>query len=128
MPMAADPTLDLDLAAVTDESRRLSASIKPGTGKWDVIVVGSGAAGGMAAFQLATAGIKMLALEAGRMLDHRREYRTMEWPYASPRRSRLPPDERAIAVAEYRFVDRPYGKDPTFDKYRKVASYSSNTF
>jgi choline dehydrogenase-like flavoprotein len=126
--MAADPTLDLDLSAVTDESRRLAASIKPGSATWDVIVVGSGAAGGMAAFQLATAGIKVLLLEAGRMLDHRREYRTMEWPYASPRRGRLPPDERAIAVAEYTFADRPYGDDPAFAKYRKVSSYSANTF
>ena len=85
--MAADKTLDLDLAAITDQSASLAASIKPGSGNWDVIVVGSGAAGGMAAFQLATAGVKVLMLEAGRMLDHRREYRTMEWPYASPRRS-----------------------------------------
>ena len=90
-----DTTLDLDLAAITDESRQLAASIKPGSARWDVIVVGSGAAGGMAAFQLAMAGIKVLMLEAGRMLDHRKEYRTMEWPYASPRRSRLPPDHRA---------------------------------
>ena len=29
--MAADPTLDLDLAAVTDESRHLAATIKPGS-------------------------------------------------------------------------------------------------
>ena len=58
--MAADPTLDLDLAAITDESRRLAASIKPGPARWDVIVVGSGAAGGMAAFQLAMAGVKVL--------------------------------------------------------------------
>jgi len=27
----SDPTLDLDLAAVTGESRRLAAAIKPGT-------------------------------------------------------------------------------------------------
>jgi len=126
--MPADPTLDLDLAAVTDESRKLAASIKPGSGKWDVIVVGSGAAGGMAAFQLATAGIKVLMLEAGRMLDHRREYRTMEWPYQSMRRSRLPPDHRPIAVAEYSFLDRPYGDNPVYEKFKKVTSYSGNSF
>jgi len=126
--MPADPTLDLDLAAVTAESRRLATSIKPQPARWDVIVVGSGAAGGMAAFQLATAGIKVLVLEAGRMLDHRREYRTMEWPYASGRRSRLPPDERAIAVAEYNFLDRPYGNNASLAKHRKVASYAANSF
>jgi glucoside 3-dehydrogenase (cytochrome c) catalytic subunit len=126
--MAADKTLDLDLAAITDESRRLAASIKPGSANWDVIVVGSGAAGGMAAFQLATAGIKVLMLEAGRMLDHKAEYRTMEWPYASPRRGRLPLDHRPIAVAEYSFLDRPYGNNPQMAKYTKVTSYAGNTF
>ncbi|MEO5896020.1 MAG: GMC family oxidoreductase [Vicinamibacterales bacterium] len=126
--MQPDPTLSLDLADVVKESRRLAASITPSSGPWDVIVVGSGAAGGMAAFQLATAGIKVLLLEAGRMIDTQKEYRTMEWPYASPRRQRLPPDERAIAVAEYNFLDRPQGTNARFDNYRKVHSYAGNTF
>src|SRR5882672_3939532 len=127
MPAPTDKSLDLDLLAITDESRRLAASIKPGSGSWDVIVVGSGASGGMAAFQLATAGIKVLMLEAGRMLDHKAEYRTMEWPYASARRGRLPGDHRAIQAAEYNFLDRPYGNNPVFDKYKKVASYAGNS-
>src|SRR5216117_2126055 len=101
MAAPVDKTLDLDLLAITDESRKLAASIKPTSGPWDVIVVGSGAAGGMAAYQLATVGVKVLMLEAGRMLDYPKEYRTMEWPYQSMRRSRLPPDHRPIAVAEY---------------------------
>ncbi len=126
--MARDLTLDLDLGAIQDESRRLAASIRPGKRRFDVIVVGSGAAGGMAAYQLATAGVDVLMLEAGRLLDERREYRTMEWPYASPRRGRLPPDERAIDVAEYSFVDRPYGLHPSFAKHRKLASYAANSF
>ncbi|CAN5821814.1 GMC family oxidoreductase [soil metagenome] len=126
--MQADRTITVDLGDVTRESRRLAAAITPESGRWDVIVVGSGAAGGMAAFQLATAGIKVLLLEAGRMIDTQKEYRTMEWPYASPRRQRLPPDERAIGVAEYNFLDRPYGNNPAFDKYKKLASYASNTF
>ena len=62
-------------------SSRQAAAITPGSQPWDVIVVGSGAAGGMAAFQLATAGVKVLLLEAGRLLDPAKEYRTMEWPY-----------------------------------------------
>ena len=47
MPAPVDKTLDLELAAITDESRKLAASIKPSSGPWDVIVVGSGASGGM---------------------------------------------------------------------------------
>ena len=64
--------------------------------QWDVIVVGSGAAGGMAAFQLATAGVKVLLLEAGRCSIRRKEYRTMEWPYASAE-PRPPAGRRARA-------------------------------
>ncbi len=123
-----DFSLDIDLSAVLAESRDLSTKITPDAGPWDVIVVGSGAAGGMAAFQLATAGIKVLVLEAGRMLDYQKEYRTMEWPYQSLRRQRMPPDMRGLNVAEYNFVDRPYGNHPQFEKYRKLTSYAGNSF
>ena len=105
---------------ITAGIHALADSIKPGSDRWDVIVVGSGAAGGMAAFQLAMAGVKVLLLEAGRMIDVETEYRTMEWPYASMRRNRLPPGERPIAVAEYNFLDRPYGSNPGYAKYKKV--------
>src|SRR5881396_2411741 len=91
--MQPDRTLTLDINNALEESRQLAASIKPGSDRWDVIVVGSGAAGGMAAFQLAMAGVKVLLLEAGRMIDVRTEYKTMEWPYASNRRNRLPPGD-----------------------------------
>ena len=66
----------------------------------------------MAAYQLAIAGIKVLVLEAGRLMDHRKEYRTMEWPYASPRRSRLPPDHRAIAVGRVQLLRPPLRQQP----------------
>jgi choline dehydrogenase-like flavoprotein len=36
---------------------------------YDVIVVGSGAAGGIASYVLATKGLNVLCLEAGRLLD-----------------------------------------------------------
>jgi choline dehydrogenase-like flavoprotein len=116
------------VAEQMEASRKAAASIKPGDAQYDVIVVGSGAAGGMAAFQLATAGVKVLLLEAGRMLDPAREYRTMEWPYASMRRGRLPADEYALGAAEYNMIDRPYGTAAKFEKYRKLLSYSGNTF
>ena len=116
------------VAEQMEESRKAAAAIKPGAASFDVIVVGSGAAGGMAAFQLATAGVKVLLLEAGRMLDPTSEYRTMEWPYASLRRGRLPADEYALGAAEYNMIDRPYGTAGRFEKYRKLLSNSGNTF
>jgi hypothetical protein len=128
MMMQNDPSLDVNLTRALDESKRLADSIKPGSDRWDVIVVGSGAAGGMAAFQLAMAGVKVLLLEAGRMIDVRTEYKTMEWPYASMRRNRLPPGERPVDVAEYSFLDRPYGSNPAFAKQKKVMSYAANRF
>jgi choline dehydrogenase-like flavoprotein len=103
-PAAPQPdlSLNIDLAATLAESLAMSKKVTPASGPWDVIVVGSGAAGGMAAFQLATAGIKVLVLEAGRMLDWQKEYRTMEWPYQSLRRHRLPPEMRGLNVATTR--------------------------
>ncbi len=52
---------------------------------YDVIVVGSGAAGGIAAYVLAMKGLNVLCLEAGRMLDPAKDFYThkfsYEWPY-----------------------------------------------
>ena len=96
--------------------------------RYDVIVVGSGAAGGMAGFQLASAGLKVLMLEAGRRLDPFKEFNTMEWPYASPDRGGLPPSEHSLTAAEYRMTDRPYGTAKAFEKYKTVFSYSGNRY
>ena len=126
--MQSDATLDVNLTRALGESKRLADQTTPASDRWDVIVVGSGAAGGMASFQLAMAGVKVLMLEAGRLIDEKTEYRTMEWPYASMRRHRLPPGERPIAVAEYNFVDRPYGANRLYEKSQKVLSYAGNSF
>jgi choline dehydrogenase-like flavoprotein len=52
---------------------------------YDVIVVGSGAAGGIAAHVLATQGLNVLCLEAGRMIEPAKDFYThklaFEWPY-----------------------------------------------
>jgi choline dehydrogenase-like flavoprotein len=125
--MQPDPALNVNLTRALEESKRLADAVKPGSDRWDIIVVGSGAAGGMAAYQLAMAGVKVLLLEAGRMIDVKTEYRTMEWPYASMRRNRLPPGERPIAIAEYNFLDRPYGSNPAYGS-SKVMSYAANRF
>ena len=128
--MAADPTLDLDLTAVLDESRKMAAAdqARPAA-SWDVIVVGSGAAGGMAAFQLATAGIKVLMLEAGRMLDTRKEYRTMEWPYAV--HAAAPPAPRRARHQRRRIQLRrpPVRRQPDVREVQEARDvYAGNTF
>lgn len=53
---------------------------------YDVIVVGSGAGGGMAAYMLAQAGVKTLLLEAGPMYDPAKNITQLKWPWESPRR------------------------------------------
>ena len=53
---------------------------------YDVVIVGSGAGGGMAAKVLTEAGANVLMLEAGVMFDTRRDSKMMAWPYQSPRR------------------------------------------
>lgn len=60
--------------------------IKKNPKKYDVIIVGSGAGGGMSAYVLANAGIKVLLLEAGPMYDPAKNVMQLKWPYESPRR------------------------------------------
>jgi choline dehydrogenase-like flavoprotein len=62
--------------------------IKEQPATFDVCIVGSGAGGGMAAYQLAKAGYKVALLEAGGYFDPRDpKYITqLKWPWESPRR------------------------------------------
>lgn len=55
---------------------------------FDVVIIGSGAGGGMAAYQLAKAGAKVALLEAGGYFDPADpKYITqLKWPWESPRR------------------------------------------
>lgn len=60
--------------------------IKKTPKNYDVCIVGSGAGGGMTAYMLAKAGIKVVLLEAGPMYDPAKNVTQLKWPYESPRR------------------------------------------
>jgi len=90
---------------------------------YDAIVIGSGAAGGMAAHVLTSHGLKVLLLEAGKKLPIEKELKSMEWPYDHPRRGDLPPDSRAIPYNEYSIRKPPYAQST---KYKHTYSYVEN--
>ena len=56
--------------------------------QYDVVIVGSGAGGGMATKILANAGLKVAVVEAGPFFDpaNPKQQTQLKWPYESPRR------------------------------------------
>src|SRR5215207_11350047 len=60
--------------------------IKKTSKQYDVCIVGSGAGGGMAAYMLANAGVKVVLLEAGPLYDPAKNVTQLKWPWESPRR------------------------------------------
>lgn len=60
--------------------------IKKQTKKYDAVIIGSGAGGGMAAYVLANAGLKVCLLEAGYMYDPQKNVTQLKNPWDSPRR------------------------------------------
>src|SRR5438034_6732483 len=87
---------------------------------YDAIVIGSGAAGGMAAHVLTSQGMKVLMLEAGKKLDLDKDLKSMEWPYEHARRGEMPPGHHPLSLNEYTVRQPPYAAD---SKYAKVYSY-----
>jgi choline dehydrogenase-like flavoprotein len=64
----------------------MSFQIKENTLLYDVCIVGSGAGGGMAAYVLTQAGLKVVVLEAGPWYDPAQNVTQLKWPWESPRR------------------------------------------
>jgi choline dehydrogenase-like flavoprotein len=90
----------------------------------DVVVIGSGAGGAMAAKVLTEAGAQVLMLEAGVPFDTRRDSRMMAWPYDSPRRG-APIPERQFGEFDagwggWTLEGEPYttARGETFDWFR----------
>ena len=103
--------------------RRLQRTAEPEVDlkrTYDAIVIGSGAAGGMAAHVLTSQGMKVLLLEAGRKLDIDKELKSMEWPYQHPRRGDMPPGHHALSMNEYTIRRPPYADQ---SPHAKVYSY-----
>lgn len=88
---------------------------------YDAVIVGSGAAGGMAAYVLTAQGLKVLMLEAGKKVPDA-ELKSTEWPYEHPRRGDVAPDVHALEAAEYKIRKTPYASN--FPGYKHVYSYS----
>ena len=87
---------------------------------YDAIVIGSGAAGGMAAHVMTSQGMQVLMLEAGRKLEIDKELKSTEWPYDHPRRGEMPPGHHALSLNEYTIRQPPYADN---SKSEKVYSY-----
>jgi len=87
---------------------------------YDAVVVGSGAAGGMAAHVLTSHGMNVLMLEAGKKLDINSELKSMEWPYDHPRRGQMAPSNHALSFNEYTIRQPPYAVG---SRYKHVYSY-----
>jgi choline dehydrogenase-like flavoprotein len=90
---------------------------------YDAVVVGSGAAGGMAAYVLTGHGLSVLMLEAGKRLNIENELRSTEWPWEHPRRGAMPGTFHPINMNEYQVREPPYAQGSPFEK---VFSYLQN--
>jgi choline dehydrogenase-like flavoprotein len=96
---------------------------------YDAVVVGSGAAGGMAAHVLTSKGLDVLLLEAGKKLDIESELKSMEWPYDHPRRGDMPFTSHALSFNEYTIRQPPYANGmPWKTVYSYVQGWSGSDY
>lgn len=96
---------------------------------YDAVVVGSGAAGGMAAYVLTAQGLNVLLLEAGKKIDTSTVLKSMEWPYDHPRRGDMPSKYHALSLNEYNVRTPPYATDSPYEKvYSYVQGWSGSDY
>src|SRR5947209_8401760 len=77
----------------------------------------------MAAYVLASHGLSVLMLDAGKNQDTTKLLQSMQWPYEHPRRGKMPPSYHALTASEYTIRNPPYAQDAESKKYTKVVSY-----
>jgi choline dehydrogenase-like flavoprotein len=96
---------------------------------YDAVIVGSGAAGGMAAHVLTSRGMDVLMLEAGKKLPIEQELRSMQWPYDHPRRGDDPPGSHGLTFNEYTVRTPPYAANSSYKHvYSYVGSWSGSDY
>jgi choline dehydrogenase-like flavoprotein len=95
------------------------AQVKASPRVYDVIIVGSGAGGGIAAYVLTRAGAKCLMLEAGRYYDTAKESTMFAWNYDAPHREAVRPGTTFgyydAAVGGWHVEGEPYTSAPGED-------------
>ncbi len=96
------------------------AQVKATPKTYDVVVVGSGAGGGVAAHVLSLAGAKICMLEAGDWFDCTHDTKMFEWPYNVPHRGAGTRDKPwgffdATTVGGWHVPGEPYTNAPGSD-------------
>jgi choline dehydrogenase-like flavoprotein len=82
---------------------------------FDAIVIGSGVSGGWAAKELTEKGLKVLMLDRGRMVEHKKDYITEGMgPWKLPYRGTLPIITTALIPSTMRIPSRFAGCGPTW--------------
>jgi choline dehydrogenase-like flavoprotein len=91
-------------------------SRKAQSAPYDVVIVGSGAGGGMAAYALTQAGANVVLLEAGPEWYASRDTTMLTWPYETPRRGGATPDkpfgEHDASIGAWEVEGEPYTTAP----------------